>query len=43
MRERAAKSLLCVRDISEEQAYRAVDKVFAGCFKDTDPFERVPP
>lgn len=42
-RERAAKSILCVRDISEEQAYQLVDEVFVSCFNDTDPFERVPP
>ncbi len=43
VRERAAKSLLCVRDISEEKAYQLVDDVFTSCFKDTDPFECVPP
>ena len=43
MKERAAKSLLCVREMSEEQAHKVVDEVFSSCFKDTDPFERVPP
>ena len=36
-------SLLCVKDISKEKAYELVDDVFTSCFKDTDPFERVPP
>ena len=37
------KSMLCVRDISEEQAKNIVESVFEPCFKDTDPFERIPP
>lgn len=43
VRERASKSLLCVRDISESEAVAAVDRVFDTCFRDTDPFERIPP
>ena len=43
VRERATKSILCVRDVTEEEAKRAVDKVFESCFRDTYPFERVPP
>lgn len=43
VRERATKSILCVRDVSEEEAKKAVDKVFESCFRDTFPFERVPP
>ena len=43
VRERATKSILCVRDVSEEEAKRAVDQVFDSCFEDTFPFERVPP
>ena len=43
MRERAALSLLCVKDITKEKAFELVDDVFTSCFKDTDPFERVPP
>ncbi len=37
------KSVLCVRDIPEKEAKRVVDKVFQTCFRDTVPFERVPP
>ena len=43
MRERASKSIQCVRDISESEAQAVVDSVFHTCFSDTDPFERVPP
>jgi len=43
VKERAVKSMLCVRDISEEQAKNIVDSVFEPCFKDTEPFERIPP
>lgn len=43
VRERATKSVLCVRDISEEEARTVVDRVFPSCFADTIPFERVPP
>lgn len=42
-RERAIKSILCVKNISEAEATRAVDSVFDKCFQDTVPFERVPP
>ena len=37
------KSVLCVKEISDEEARRVVDKVFLTCFRDTVPFERVPP
>ena len=43
MRERASKSLLCVQDMTELDARQTVDSVFDTCFRDTDPFERVPP
>ena len=43
VRERASKSLLCVQDITESEARQTVDSVFDTCFRDTDPFERVPP
>ena len=43
VRDRAAKSLLCVREMTEEEAFQVVDQVFPSCFRDTDPFERVPP
>lgn len=42
-KDRATKSILCVRDVSEDTAKEAVDHVFPACFKDTAPFERVPP
>ena len=42
-KDRATKSILCVRDVSEAAAKEAVDRVFSACFKDTAPFEKVPP
>lgn len=43
MRERARKSLLSTQDIGEAEARKVVDSVFDTCFRDTEPFERVPP
>ena len=43
VKERASKSIQCVRDMSEAEAMAAVETVFHTCFTDTDPFERVPP
>lgn len=43
MKERASKSMACVREITESEAREVVDQVFDTCFTDTDPFERVPP
>ena len=43
MKERALKSMQCVRDITELEARAVVESVFQTCFLDTDPFERVPP
>ena len=43
MKERAVKSMLCVRDVSREKAVEAVESVFDACFNDTDPFDRIPP
>lgn len=43
VRERASKSLLCVQDMTESDARQAVDSVFDTCFRDTEPFEHVPP
>ena len=40
---RAMKSIQCVKNVSEEDAKKAVDDVFEQCFRDTIPFERVPP
>lgn len=37
------KSIVSVKDISEQEATQVVDRVFDRCFIDTDPFERVPP
>ena len=42
VRFRATQSIRCVKDISEEEARKAVDTVFDSCFKDTVPFERIP-
>lgn len=43
VKERASKSMQCVRDMTDAEARAAVDSVFQTCFMDTDPFERVPP
>lgn len=43
MKTRAVKSMLCVRNISKEEAEKVVDSVFDACFHDTEPFERIPP
>lgn len=43
VKERAVKSILCVREISKQDAEDVVDSVFDACFHDTDPFERIPP
>lgn len=40
---RAVKSMLCVRNISKEEAEKVVESVFDACFHDTEPFERIPP
>ena len=37
------QSILCVQDTSPEAAREAVERVFDTCFRDTVPFERVPP
>ncbi|XP_011406005.2 PREDICTED: mitochondrial inner membrane protease ATP23 homolog isoform X4 [Amphimedon queenslandica] len=43
VKERATQSILCVNNVTEKEARDAVEKVFDSCFKDTVPFERVPP
>ncbi|KAK2549658.1 Mitochondrial inner membrane protease ATP23-like protein [Acropora cervicornis] len=43
VKERAVKSILCVREISKQEAEDVVESVFDACFHDTDPFERIPP
>ena len=42
MRDRAIRSILAVRNISKEVAQKAVDEVFESCFKDHEPFGRIP-
>ncbi|KAJ7376846.1 Mitochondrial inner membrane protease ATP23 [Desmophyllum pertusum] len=43
VKERAVKSMLCVRNISKTEAEDVVESVFVACFNDTEPFERIPP
>ncbi|XP_020612027.1 mitochondrial inner membrane protease ATP23 homolog [Orbicella faveolata] len=43
VKTRAVKSMLCVRNISKEEAEKVVESVFDACFHDTEPFERIPP
>lgn len=40
VRRKAALSLQMVRNISELEAFRAVDQVFEKCYNDTEPFGR---
>ncbi|CAI9583609.1 unnamed protein product [Staurois parvus] len=42
IRDRALRSILAVRNISLEAAEQAVDEVFTSCFKDHEPFGRIP-
>ena len=42
-RSRAVKSILCVSDISKDEAEKIVSSVFEDCYKDTEPFDRIPP
>ncbi|XP_018417098.1 PREDICTED: mitochondrial inner membrane protease ATP23 homolog [Nanorana parkeri] len=42
VRDRALRSIMAVRDISREAAERAVHEVFNSCFKDHEPFGRIP-
>ncbi|XP_057613950.1 mitochondrial inner membrane protease ATP23 homolog isoform X1 [Chionomys nivalis] len=42
VRDRAALSILAVRNISREEAQKAVDDVFESCFNDREPFGRIP-
>ena len=40
MRRKAALSLQTVRNISREEAFKAVDSVFKKCYNDLEPFGR---
>ncbi|XP_067855500.1 mitochondrial inner membrane protease ATP23 homolog isoform X1 [Heptranchias perlo] len=42
VRERACRSILAVRKVSQETAEKAVDGVFDNCFNDLEPFGRIP-
>uniref|UniRef100_UPI00398E9A42 mitochondrial inner membrane protease ATP23 homolog n=1 Tax=Pristiophorus japonicus TaxID=55135 RepID=UPI00398E9A42 len=42
VRERASRSILAVRKVSQEIAEKAVDDVFDICFNDHEPFGRIP-
>ncbi|XP_072124360.1 mitochondrial inner membrane protease ATP23 homolog isoform X3 [Mobula birostris] len=42
VRERACRSILAVRKVSQETAKKAVDDVFDSCFNDHEPFGRIP-
>uniref|UniRef100_A0A4W3JMD4 Mitochondrial inner membrane protease ATP23 n=1 Tax=Callorhinchus milii TaxID=7868 RepID=A0A4W3JMD4_CALMI len=42
VRERALRSILAVRKVSQEAAEKAVDEVFDSCFNDHEPFGRIP-
>ncbi|XP_016829538.1 mitochondrial inner membrane protease ATP23 homolog isoform X2 [Cricetulus griseus] len=42
VRDRAVLSILAVRNISREEAQKAVDDVFESCFNDREPFGRIP-
>jgi len=36
-------SLKTLNDLSKEEADKIVDSIFDECFKDTVPFEHIPP
>jgi hypothetical protein len=40
VRRKAALSLQMVRNISEIEAFKAIDLVFDKCYNDTEPFGR---
>ncbi|MEE6480735.1 hypothetical protein FKM82_012658 [Ascaphus truei] len=42
VRDRALRSILAVRNVSQETAEKAVDEVFDSCFNDHEPFGRIP-
>ncbi|XP_075810251.1 mitochondrial inner membrane protease ATP23 homolog isoform X2 [Microtus pennsylvanicus] len=42
VRDRAVLSIVAVRNISREEAQKAVDDVFESCFNDREPFGRIP-
>uniref|UniRef100_A0A3B3TIA3 Mitochondrial inner membrane protease ATP23 n=1 Tax=Poecilia latipinna TaxID=48699 RepID=A0A3B3TIA3_9TELE len=42
VRDRAVRSILAVRKVSQEEAQKIVDEVFDSCFKDHAPFGRIP-
>jgi inner membrane protease ATP23 len=42
VRDRAVLSILAVRNVSREEAQKAVDEVFQTCFNDREPFGRIP-
>ncbi|KAM5171407.1 mitochondrial inner membrane protease ATP23 homolog isoform 2-T2 [Mantella aurantiaca] len=42
VRDRAIRSILAVRNVSQETAEKAVNEVFDSCFNDREPFGRIP-
>ncbi|XP_018417091.1 PREDICTED: mitochondrial inner membrane protease ATP23 homolog [Nanorana parkeri] len=42
VRDRAVKSILATRKVSQEAAEKTVDEVFNSCFNDQEPFGRIP-
>lgn len=42
VRDRALRSILAVRKVSQEEAEKIVDEVFESCFNDHAPFGRIP-
>eukprot|EP00050_Salpingoeca_kvevrii_P019220 m.83690 g.83690 ORF g.83690 m.83690 type:complete len:183 (+) comp8312_c1_seq1:151-699(+) len=42
VKRRAMRSIVAVKGISEEEAYKAIDSVFDVCYADTAPFDRIP-
>lgn len=40
VKEKAALSVLCVRNVQKDDAYRVVDEVFETCYRDLEPLGR---
>jgi len=42
VKKKAAMSVMLVRNITQEEAMEAVEKVFSRCYRDLEPFGRIP-
>lgn len=42
MKKKALMSILMVRDVSQEDGIKIIDKVFKKCYNDLEPIGRIP-